>query len=592
MNVLNEELSSSSQPDLDRSSTVTGKRAGPAPSRSRLQLSIVGAVACGLAVCVFGVGARDDDYITYWVAERLALTGHLVNINGASIEQSSSLAHVVLLALLYFVTRLPLPLLGFVVGLASLFGLVFLAGTLANRIREGTGVAVALVVGLAYPLSFWATGGLETTFAAFLLLAYCASLARVLCLTELRRGPVLVHVAACLLVVSVRPDTLVVAVLVALAALAAAALRARSDSVGRRLPDATMFGASTATLTVLGATLLLSLFRLAVFHSVLPQPEVAKEGGFGWLSAGFSYVFTSFPYWAWVIGIALFAAGAYWCAAKRTLLGAVLGSTAAVGTVAIFFTRGDWMGGARLLCPYLAPGLILVVLGAWSLGATWRKVALAALLVLECLTLVLFADGTTWLSSSYYALTPSASTAFAADFGSPFGATVTSSTGTVPSLPWYTAWDFVHTRDAIFLKAATPALRKVVLAHAGRSKITIASFQAGMVAYTWQNEFPNRLSFIDTDNVVTSDFSTCAGLERSFAGDVISFPQWVKDAGGCAPPLPDLIFSLDAPSYTPQLTRHYHVLALVHVTFVRHGLFTSSKLEGTEFLAERDGWSP
>ena len=102
----------------------------------------------------------------------------------------------------------------------------------------------------------------------------------------------------------------------------------------------------------------------------------------------------------------------------------------------------------------------------------------------------------------------------------------------------------------------------------------------------------HRLTFIDTDNVVTNDFSTCPGLERSFAGDVISFPQWVKDAGGCAPPLPDLLFSLDTPSYTPELTRHYHVLAIVHVTYVRHGLFTSSTLQGTEFLAQRDGWTP
>jgi uncharacterized protein YodC (DUF2158 family) len=303
-------------------------------------------------------------------------------------------------------------------------------------------------------------------------------------------------------------------------------------------------------------------------------------------------VFTSFPYWTWLVAIALFAVGAYWCLSTRSLLGAVLGSTSLIGVVAIFFTRGDWMGGARLLCPYLAPGLVLIVLGAWSLGAVWRKVALGAVLALECLTLVLFADGTTWLSSSYYALSPSASTAIAADFGSPFGATVTSSPGTLPSLPWYTAWDFVHTRDAIFLRAATPALRKVVEVHTGGPKITIASFQAGMVAYAWQNDFPNRLTFIDTDNVVTNDFSKCPGLERSFAGDVISFPQWVKDAGGCAPPLPDLLFSLDAPSYTPELTRHYHVLAIVHVTYVRHGLFTSSTLHGTEFLAQRDGWTP
>jgi hypothetical protein len=243
---------------------------GRSPARDRALISLVALGACALAVGIFGVGARDDDYITYWVAERLALTGHLVNVNGSSVEQSSSLAHVVLLAILYFFTRLPLPVLGLAVGLASLFGLVCLSATLANRICRGTGLVVAVVVALAYPLSFWSTGGLETTFAAFVVLAYCASLAGVLRLKGIERRPVLLHAACCLLVVSVRPDTLVVAVLVALAALGTAAARGWSAVARRRLPDLSMFGALTATVTVLGATLLLSVFRLVVFHSVLP----------------------------------------------------------------------------------------------------------------------------------------------------------------------------------------------------------------------------------------------------------------------------------------------------------------------------------
>jgi hypothetical protein len=91
-----------------------------------------------VAVCVFGVGARDDPYITFWVAEQLAKTGRLVNINGVRIEQSSSLAHVVVLAALYFVTRAPLPVLGYLVGLAGLVATIVLTRA-AHQRKERVG---------------------------------------------------------------------------------------------------------------------------------------------------------------------------------------------------------------------------------------------------------------------------------------------------------------------------------------------------------------------------------------------------------------------------------------------------------------------
>ncbi|MDY6991315.1 MAG: hypothetical protein SVR94_01745 [Pseudomonadota bacterium] len=45
---------------------------------------------------------RDDPYITYWAAQALSSFGHIINYNGVALEQSSSLLHVILLAVLHY----------------------------------------------------------------------------------------------------------------------------------------------------------------------------------------------------------------------------------------------------------------------------------------------------------------------------------------------------------------------------------------------------------------------------------------------------------------------------------------------------------
>lgn len=72
-----------------------------------------------LAVGVFTHGGEDDAYITYWAARALGRYGSVVNYNGAPVEQSSSLTLVVLLGLLHAVTRIPVPWLGYAVGLGA-----------------------------------------------------------------------------------------------------------------------------------------------------------------------------------------------------------------------------------------------------------------------------------------------------------------------------------------------------------------------------------------------------------------------------------------------------------------------------------------
>lgn len=559
--------------------------------RNLVALTLSG-VSLLLAVCVFGVGARDDDYITYWVAEQLAKTGHFVNIDGARIEQSSSLAHVLVLAALYFVTRLPLPVLGYAVGLASLVATIWLTARLTRRARPEAEWGATLVVSIAYPIVYWATGGLETVFAAASVLWFVSNLHSVLARDRLHARTIAAYVASCLLVVAVRPDTMVVSIVLVLVVGGVALLRpVRALTLGW-LPQVARGRALGAVTGPIGAAAAVAAFRFVEFHQLLPEPELAKKGGLSTLSHGFSYVFSSFPHWMWVTYLVLFVLGIAWALRARSLQGFLLAATFVLGMLGIMFTRGDWMGGARLLVPYLAPGLIVMVLGVWSLARWWRVALLVVLAAVECVALVYFADGATWVSSAYTGQSENPALVISGDIGSPFGATVTSSAGPVPPEPWYTAWDFPHERDAIFLAAATPKLRAIIERDHGARRITIASYQAGMVAYYWQNEFPGKLDFIDMDGLVNNDFSGCHGLTETFAGDIITLPEWVRDAGRCAPPLPDLLFLVVPPWFVPGLSRDYRVVELVTLTYQRHALFASPRLLNVEFLAERIGWQP
>jgi hypothetical protein len=551
--------------------------------------------SCLLAVALFGVGARDDDYITFWEAEQLAKTGSIVNLNGTHIEQSSSLAHVLLLALLFFITRSPLPVLAYLVGLISLCVTIWLASRLARSIDTRAEVPSAFVVALGFPLIFWATGGLETTMAAAAVLWFVIALRTFVCAPVRNARDLTLYTASSVLVVTVRPDTMLVSVAVACIVLVGAAL-----STFRRLrlvafrSEIDVARAAVATGVVALAAALLACVRLVAFGSFVPQPEIAKSGGFSWLHTGFSYVYSSFPWWLWVPLLTFFVIGVVRALTTSSVSGLIAAATFFIGTCSIMFSRGDWMGGARLLAPYLAPGLVVATVGICWMAPVWRRLVVLVLIALEGLALVLFANGASWLSSANAnSYAPTINTVFEADLGSPFGATVTSSTGAVPPLPWYTAWDYPHARDAVFLAQATPVLRRIIDGIGTRTRVTIASYQAGMVMYTWANDFPGRLEFLDMDNIVTSTLSTCPGLTRSYSGDLIDLRQWARDAGRCTPRMPDLVVLVGPPSQRRMVNSLYHVVAETRVTYrQRHLLGSDRVLRGTEFLAMRDGWHP
>jgi hypothetical protein len=553
-------------------------------------IAAIAAGSTGLGLVAFGLGGRDDDYITYWAARELARSGHILNINGESIEQSSSLAHVIVLAALSLITHAPLPVLGYVLGLFGLFGTVILSARLSARISPGAEVVTAVVVALAYPLLYWATGGLETLLAAMAQLYFILALTGVLEQKLLSRRALLTFGLASIFVITVRPDTMVDAAFTVGACWILSVTQSRGSGRFRRvLPRIGFDRASLSMAILVGLALLLLAARMVVFHSVVPQPDVAKSGGLWSLRFGAEYLYHSFPLLLWIMLVVLGASGVVYIF-RRSCLPGVLTLTSTFGGLGLVTaSRGDWMGGARLLVPYL-PGLLVVAsVGVTAFPTILRKLGMPILITTEAVALALFAVNLPSVTGSQNGSWVSATGKPVFSEWNITGKNIGSGRGSYDTggLPWYIRWNAVHLNDATFLTHTTPILRTMFHSMPNARVVTVGSGQAGMIPFTWASDFPGRLYFIDRASLTTNAFPKCPGREESSEGDMISYQVWITFAGRCAPRLPDLIFEGGTIADYPGLGTRYHVIYQQFLSLSRPG-YNRNAVDGDMFLAARD----
>ncbi|EDN68036.1 membrane protein [Beggiatoa sp. PS] len=123
---------------------------------------------------------RDDPYITYWAAQALSDFGKIVNYNGEAVEQSSSLLHVILLAILYKISNISMPVLG--VFFSAMMGAltILAAWRLAIFLNLKAAWFVALFLALFPYLVYLSFSGLETTLVAFIVVLLVYSVIRFL----------------------------------------------------------------------------------------------------------------------------------------------------------------------------------------------------------------------------------------------------------------------------------------------------------------------------------------------------------------------------------------------------------------------------
>jgi hypothetical protein len=529
------------------------RRLRPPSPAAWLKRGSPGAVALVLPLLgflLFSSAGRDDSHITYWAADALSRVGEIVNYNGDRVEQSSSLLHTVVLAVLRLATGVPVPVIGFVFGIAT--------GTLAAAAAAPAAALVsvrrrwlAAVLVATNPFAvYWAFGGLETGLAALLTVAFVTATS-----VYVSRGGGRAFawaVTAVVAYVAVRPETGLIATAALLGLCAWTLVKTDLRRHFRR--------AATLAVTAAAAFGALVVWRLSYFDAPFPQPVLAKVGGLR-PDEGLEYLQSTLgqPH---ALGLLLLAGvGAVTCMRRGNVAAALAAATAGAHVAFVALTGGDWMEGGRLVAP------VVPVLAMLATATGWRRASVvlpAGVVGAQLMALVMFAG--------------SAST------GTPLWAQVAPPprTSGPPAFHWFERHNRVHARDALFYADLKRAVQAV--GHQTGRPVLIASGQAGMLMYTLSSD-PDvpALRFIDAFGLTTRDLHACSSAGRSTAlGTFIPYGRWLDDPR-CAPDLPDLIFDRKLFAAWPGLHRDY---VLVHQ---QTGVMrvVGSRLAGTEVSAEQ-----
>jgi hypothetical protein len=319
----------------------------------------------------FPSAGRDDAHITYWAAYSLSYFGEVLNYNGDRVEQSSSLLHVVLLAITAFITKIDIVSLGksssILFGVASLVALY----VLTKKIEPKAAFLAAVLTGTSVYFVYWSFGGLETSLTAFtsllLILAYGAYFNKQ---ESYFTGMAWVIVATFIFAL-VRPEMPVVLICMVLGAILTVFILDKFNSANRSQYQNLLF----RLLIILGISVVIVFliigFRIWYFDSPLPQPVIAKskELSFNILRFGFIYLKRqiTFDLYTQIMSIfTLFSIGyVIWSQLKKKginpyILLSVL--FLAAYTLFILFSGGDWMEGGRFVVPLLPVAMMFPAL--------------------------------------------------------------------------------------------------------------------------------------------------------------------------------------------------------------------------------------
>jgi hypothetical protein len=500
-----------------------------------IALGVLGALF--LIASEFPAGGNDDSHITYWVAHALSTRGQIANYNGFPVEQSSSLALVLLLGLCERVTGLATPVLGW--SMSLLFGGIsialvpFLGSTDSKHLKFWS----PILLGSWAPFLYWSTSGMEMTLVTALGCAVALLSGRVVDSTQSRRRRFVVLALLGATFVLARPEAPIE--IVCMLALGVAVFVRGFSNRGTEQERQKIRRVLVLLSAAVTLVLVVALVRWLAFGMVAPNPALAKSGAFA-LADGASYLWKGIvlggPAFALVALLGTFCVAAgFWSGRVATPSILVFGW----GISAVAFvvgSGGDWMPGARLLVP-IAPAL--AVLAGEALGVLGRRSALAA-----------HAAG-----AVVVALNVTSALSFGAS-GSNGSYRGTKAHEGESALIEPDAADFsfselanrAHRRDARLLGPLLTLLRR--LKPTADDPIYLMSGQAGMVPYYVFREFHGKVRFIDLYALTTPEILPCIpsrhrkhqvqGIRLS-AGYVIDHADDMDEA--CGARRPHIVFS-------------------------------------------------
>ena len=452
-----------------------------------------------------GSTGNDDVYITYWSAKTLSEDGHIVNYNGDTLEQSSSLLHVIILATLHKLSGIPFAVLG--IYLSAFMGgmALIVAWRLAGALQLKYPWFVICFCAIFPYLVYWSFIGLETTLATFLVTSLVYAFIKIFTQTTPK-----FYLFTILLIFGyllVRPEAIFVISLFFLEI-------AGYMLIYNQFKQQNSFTYTTINyirlIQLFGVTLILfiilSLWRYQTFGQIFPQPVYAKSGGLllSNFLAGIEYLFQQ-----------------YWLPSLAVLTGLVIGGTAQLfrgqvqktreqaliiillfllAQMAFVVAKGDdWMEGGRFFVPILP---LLVVYGLYVINQFSVKIAPLILILLSLTALIDNAKFNKYQSrGTFLPLTKAFSEPVINHFKS-----------LQNSFYWPEKLNrehLAHIPSIIMLNKIITHLLKI------KSSLTIFGWEMGMIPFYIADQHFGKVKFIDMHGLTTNHLTYC-DLENYF----------------------------------------------------------------------------
>lgn len=529
-----------------------------------------------VGLLLFPSSGRDDAHITYWEAHALQQYWRILNYNGAMLEQSSSLLHVVIVA----IGEWALPLGAVTVGKLSsiLFGglTVVLTHRLGAAVDRRAAFAAALAVAATPYLAYWSFGGLETTLASALTVALPLGALGYLSKGGIWRLGLTVAIAG--LFVLVRPENSLVALL-ALSCFVPLALPGLARAVG--VPEVSVRRLAALWLSTAILASVCVACRQAVFGLSFPQPVYAKAAGMHlYIRGGLEYL--SGQLLRGNSGMLLFAIATVGSFVVLVAVRRHRMSLPAFGTMAflvsilmfVVATGGDWMEAGRFLVPTLPLAAVCIATATMTMGGR-RAALILAVLIATCIW------GSVTLASH-----------------DSTGMPLWSSADSVPestqaAYSWFERHNRVNLRDMPTIQRMDELVGQ--MAGALGRPVHVMTAQMGMVAFHVTQRHYGQVEWVDRFGLSDASFTRCELARslphrRSGLGVPYSFyfEHQAELEKGCGISPPDLILEL-APADRASVSAHHYTIVFEQGGAVSgSGRLTGDVVNGAQFIAVRD----
>lgn len=515
------------------------------PLQPSTVLASVGMALLGFVL--FVATGQDDPYISYWPAHTLVQFGEMVNYNGERVEQSSSLLHVLLLAIASGVSRTPVPVAGYWIGVVAGFITLLRACVLSERLGYARTAWLPLLLGSTSIYIYWWFGGLETALVGWLGVEAAIAACDVAAGRARAGSPRLIAVT--LAMVMVRPESFLVLGLSVAAWWLVERLPAAKAKANANGSDDPLRGRILGWLGVIAVcTVAVTGFRWFYFDALMPQPVSAKigAGSLDRLVSGLRYTLQTgilrpyaLPFFGALLVVPLLGVRAL--RGGGTSAGERFTVLLVLATVAFTVTSGgDWMRGGRFFA-HFAPLVVVLCVGALSnlrLSPRLRTVGFALALVgnLSGMALLVGIESTGRPLWEFWKV----------------DARVREHTAGVDS-DWTERASRIRTRDLLFLPET---LRVVDATLQLQPRVVVLSRQAGMVMYYLAERFYPRIDFFDLHGLTSrtlTDLRDELELVSESNGVKMTLNQYLDHAEREeALPMPDVIFDLGVRSKPPR----------------------------------------